>query len=374
MKHMSCILDAGEFRYMLGKALNGAAKRSRIPVLEEALFRFDGYFWTITCTNLELWCQAITRCDDEPCAFVLTDSRKLLTACKYFSGDMVLTYTEDDPPKTCPTKTALDGTLTLSCGGKELRQRVTAAEDFPVMPEVKAEHGYDIDPDALSKRFERIKYALSSNTSRPSYCCVKFFDDRIGAVDGYRLAVSRDGDLRVEKPFLIPPSAMKLLPLFEGVESRLSVGEKYVVIDSGYTRVMARMPEGDSLDFDKAIPTICKEEHPVDISDFMDNLRYLSQFIRFPSKEYVRFDCGVLSVDTAKGSYSAKPRLTEIPATVCGFNGGYMMDALQQFQAKRLDTVTMRMNGNSVAPIIMSDGEDLAMVLPMRLKDQSKAA
>ena len=122
------------------------------------------------------------------------------------------------------------------------------------MPEVKAEQGYDIDPDVLSKRFERIKYALSSNTNRPSYRCVKFFDDRIGAVDGYRMAVSRDKSLRVEKPFLIPPAAMKLLPLFEGVESRLSVGEKYVVIDSGCTRVIVRMPEGDSLDFDAAIP------------------------------------------------------------------------------------------------------------------------
>lgn len=373
MKYMSCTIDAGEFRHMLDKALKAAVKRSRIPVLEEGLVRFNGDTCAITCTNLELWCQASTPSDAKPCAFVLTDSRKLLTACKYFSGDMLLSYTENDPPKTCPTKTALDGTLTLSCGGKELRQRVTAAEDFPTMPEVKAEQGYDIDPDALSKRFERIKYALSSNTSRPSYCCVKFFDDRIGAVDGYRMAVSRDKSLRVEKPFLIPPAAMKLLPLFEGVESRLSVGKKYVVIDSGYTRVMARMPEGDSLDFDAAIPDTFKEEHPVDITGFMDDLRYLSEFIQFPSREYVRFQDGVLSVETAKGSYSSKLKLAEIPATVCGFNGGYMMDALKQFQAKKLATVTMRMS-SAVSPIIMSDGEDLAMVLPMRLKDQSKAA
>jgi DNA polymerase III sliding clamp (beta) subunit (PCNA family) len=373
MKYMSCTIDAGEFRHMLDKALKAAAKRSRIPVLDEALVRFNGDTCAITCTNLELWCQASTPSDAKPCAFVLTNSRKLLTACKYFSGDMLLSYTEDDPPKSFPTRTNLDGSLVMICGDKELRQRVTAAEDFPEMPEVKAEQGYDIDPDVLSKRFERIKYALSSNTNRPSYRCVKFFDDRIGAVDGYRMAVSRDKSLRVEKPFLIPPAAMKLLPLFEGVESRLSVGEKYVVIDSGCTRVIVRMPEGDSLDFDAAIPDTFKEEHPVDITDFMDDLRYLSEFIQFPSREYVRFQDGVLSVETAKGSYSSKLKLAEIPATVCGFNGGYMMDALKQFQAKKLATVTMRMS-SAVSPIIMSDGEDLALVLPMRLKDRFKAA
>ena len=50
-----------------------------------------------------------------------------------------------------------------------------------------------------------------------------------------------------------------------------------------------------------------------------------------------------------------------------------MMDSLKQFQAKKLATVTMRMS-SAVSPIIMSDGEDLALVLPMRLKDRSKAA
>ena len=373
MKHMSCTINAGEFQCMLGKALKAAAKRSNIPALEEALVRFDGNTCTITCTNLELWCQASTPSDAEPCAFVLKDSRKLLTACNYFSGDMLLSYTEDDPPKTFPTRTNLDGSLVLICGDKELRQRVTAAEDFPEMPKVNAKQGYDVDPDALSKRFERIKYALSHNTSRPSYCCVKFFDNRIGAVDGYRLAVSRDESLRVEKPFLIPPAAMKLLPVFEGVACRLSVGEKHAVFDSGFKRVLVRMPEGDSLNFDAAIPDTFKEEYPVDIADFMDNLRYLNEFIQFPSKEYIRFEYGALSVETAKGSYSSKPKLTKIPATVCGFNGGYMMDGLKQFQAKKLATVTMRMS-SAVSPIIISDGEDLAMVLPMRLKDRSNAA
>lgn len=373
MKYMRCTIDAGEFRHMLGKALKAAAKRSRIPALEEALVRFDGETCTVTCTNLELWCQASTPSDAEPCAFVLTDSPNILTACSHFTGDMLLSYTEDDPPKNSPARTNLDGSLVLICGDKELRQRVATAEDFPVMPEVKAEQGYDIDPDALSKRFERIKYALSHSNSRPSYGCVKFFDDRIGAVDGYRLAVSRDKSLRVEKPFLIPPAAMKLLPLFEGAECRLSVGERYAAFDSGRTRVLARMPEGDSLNFDAAIPDTFKEEHLVDIADFMDNLRYLNEFIQFPGRECIRFQYGVLSVETAKGSYSSKPKLATVPATVCGFNGKFMMDGLKQFLAKKLDTVAMRMS-SAVSPIIMSDGEDLAMVLPMRLKDHSKAA
>lgn len=373
MKYMRCTIDAGEFRHMLGKALKAAAKRSRIPALEEALVRFDGYFCTITCTNLELWCQASTPSDAEPCAFVLTDSPSILTACSHFTGDMLLSYTEDDPPKNSPARTNLDGSLVLICGDKELHRQVATAEDFPEMPEVKAEQGYDIDPDALSKRFERIKYALSRNTSRPSYGCVKFFDDRIGAVDGYRLAVSRDESLRVEKPFHIPPVAMKLLPFFEGVESRLSVGKKYAVIDSGYTRVIVRMPEGDSLNFDAAIPDTFKEEHPVDIADFMDNLRYLGEFMRDPDRDIIRFGNGMLSMSNVNGDYSARLSLDEVPQTVIGFRGHYMLDGLKQFQAKKLSAVAMRMT-SPLSPIVLTDGEDLAMILPHRLKSTENAA
>lgn len=367
MKCMRCTVDAGEFQQALEKAMKAAPKKSWLPFLTEAHVSFDGDTCAITCTDLELWCRAAVPAQGEPCTFVLTDSRKLLTACKYFSGELQVFYSEDDPPDTFPAKTALDGSLVLTCGDKELRQRVTAAEDFPEMPEVKAEHSYTVDPGSLGKRFERIKYALSLNDSRPTGCCVKFFDSRIGAVDGYRLALCRDEALRVEKPFHIPPTAMKLLPIFDGPECRLSVGEKYAAFDDGAICVTARMPEGDSLNFDAAIPTSCKEEHTVDIADFMDNLRYLNEFICFPSKEYIRFQYGVLSVRTAKGSASSKPKLTEVPATVCGFNGGYMLDGLKQFQAKKLTTVSMQMT-SSVAPIVMSDGEDLAMILPMRLK------
>lgn len=370
MNYMRCTVNADEFRQALDKALMAAAKKSSLPFMEEALVRFDGNTCTLTCTNLKLWCQTAIPAQGQPCAFVLTDSRKLLAACKYFSGELWITYGEDDPPKTFPTKTDLDGSLILTCGNKELRQRVTTAGDFPEMPEVKAEHSYKVDPSALSKRFDRIKYALCTDTNRPTGCCVKFFDSRIGAVDGHRLAASRDESLQVEKPFHIPPAAMKLLPIFDGAECRLSVGKRFAAFDGGAVRVLVRMPQGDSLDFDKAIPVSCKEEHPVDIADFMDNLRYLNEFIRFPSREYIRFEYGVLSVETAKGSYSSKPKLAEIPTTVCGFNGGYMLDSLKQFQAKKLATVTMRMT-SAFAPIVMSDGEDLAMVLPMRM---SKAA
>lgn len=268
MTDATFVVNAKDFQQALEKALKAAPKKTRLPVLGEALVTFDGNICTLTCTNLEQWCQVYVPAVGEPCSFVLDGSRKLLTACKYFSGDLELSYLKNRPEEGKPRRANPDGTLTLCCNGKELRQRVTTAEDFPAIPkEEAASDSYSVDSAALYERFERIKYALSDNEARPVYECVKFFDERIGAVDGYRLAVSRDKSLAVTKPFYIPPGAMKLLPIFEGIFCTLTVGTRYAMFESNTARIITRMPEGEGLDFDKAIPKICGEEHTMSNKD-----------------------------------------------------------------------------------------------------------
>ena len=233
MMDARCIVNAGEFQKALEKVLKVAIKKCSIPVLMEVLVQFDGDTCTLTCTDLELWCQASIPAEGDSCAFVLTGSRKLLTACRFLSGELEFSYRKGQPPEHAPTKTDLDGDLWISCGDKEICQRVTAAEEFPELPDVEAEHTYTVQTASLRKRFERIKYALSDNSDRPCGQCVKFFDNRIGAVDGHRLAMNRDEALCVDAPFHIPPGAMKLLPVFEGADCQLLVGKRCAAFDGG---------------------------------------------------------------------------------------------------------------------------------------------
>ena len=369
MIETKCVVNAKEFQRALEKVLKAAFKKCSIPAFMEAHVKFDGTSCTLTCTNLELWCRVSIPAQGGQCSFVLTDSRIILSACKYFSDDSELEfcYQEDQPPAVNPTKTDLDGTLTLRCGDKKLCQRVITSEDFPPLQEVTAEYAYTIDPDALSKRFERIKYALSTDTSRPCNCYVKFFDNRIGAVDGYRLALSRDKSLCVEEPFYISPEALKLLPVFDGESCRLSVGKTWAVFDRGTVRLITRMPEGEGLNFDAAIPKNYGEARTVDIADFIGSLRYLSEFIRNPDKDPICFNSGYLSLKNVRGKYISKLKMEDTPTIAIGFKGRYMLDGLKQFQAKKLESVSMRMS-TPFAPIILSDQDDLAMILPYRLK------
>ena len=159
---------------------------------------------------------------------------------------------------------------------------------------------------------------------------------------------------------------MRLLPVFEGTDCQLLVGKRRAAFDSGDIRIITKLPEGESLDFDAAIPRHYPEGYTVNISDFVGNLQYLEKFISNPSREPIRFNGGVLLLHTKSGDYRSRLDMEDAPRQEIGFRASYMLDGLQQLRAKKLDTVSMQMN-TPVSPIILTDQVDTALVLPFYL-------
>lgn len=356
-------VDAGQFRDALNNALRTAAKRSRISMLEEAVIRFEENRCTITCTNLTQWCQAVIPAHGETFSFIVPKTGNLLTACQHFSGELNFSFTSN------PTEKEPDpeGVIFVSDGRRSLQRRTTPASEFPEQPKPAYEAQYSIQAEKLLERFKRIKYALSGNTDRPARCCVEFLDNRIFAVDGYRLAVSADPEFTVKGPFFIPPEAMAELQMFKGRDCTLSVGKEWAAFENETLRLLTRIPANDGLDIDQAIPKSFDAEYPVSVDTLWDEVKYLSEFITTKSKAPIRFDGRTLALETPEGSYSSCVGLPAI--SVRGFNAKYLLDGLGQFKAKKVDTVTMKVS-HPHAPLLLTDGgDDLAMVLPVRLKD-----
>ena len=99
----------------------------------------------------------------------------------------------------------------------------------------------------------------------------------------------------------------------------------------------------------------------------LDEVRYLNGFITAKTRKPIRFDGGTLSLETPGGTYLSKVGLPPVEAR--GLNPKYLLEGLEQFKAKKVHTVTMKM-GHPHSPMILTDGkDDLAMVLPVRLKE-----
>lgn len=299
MSTFRSVVNAEQFRTALSNALRSALKRAKIPVLEEAMVCFEEDRCTITCTNLTQWCQVVIPARGDAFSFVFPQSKSILAACQHFPGDLEISFT-NDPTKEQPDP---EGKIELRNGGRGLQRRTIFGSEFPVMPQPTFEQHYPIDADKLLERFKRVKYALSCNHDRPARCCVEFLDHRIVTVDGYRLAVSSDPDLTVEKPFFIPPEAMAELQMFRGQDCTLSVGKEWAAFENKSIRLFTRIPSNDGLDVDNVIPTAFSGEYPISVSAFWDEVKYLREFITAKNRKPIRFNGLSLALETEEGSY-----------------------------------------------------------------------
>lgn len=362
MSTLHASVDARQFHEALSRAHRIAAKRSSIPILGEALVSFDGIHCTITCTNLDQWCLATLSAEGDSFSFAFTKTKSILNACRYYSGNLEFSYTPD-PDKALYEKT---GTLVISDGARNLQCRVEGGSCFPEFPETDYQDRYPINAEKLLERFNRVKYAVYSDSSRPVLCCIEFLDSRIVAVDGHRLALSSDSELTVKTPFFIPHEAMAELQMFKRQPCTLCVGKKYAAFENESLLLLTRIPESEHWDVDEMIPKAFDTEYPVSVEKFWGEVKYLNEVAIKKERQPIRFDGPTMELETSDGVYSVKMGLPPVPER--GFNPKYLLEGLGQFKAKKADTVTMKVS-HPLSPVVFTDGEDdLAMVLPVRLK------
>ena len=67
MTEIKSVVNAKEFQRALEKVLKVAPKKSRLAFLQETHICFSGDTCTLTCTDLELWCQVVIQIGRASC-------------------------------------------------------------------------------------------------------------------------------------------------------------------------------------------------------------------------------------------------------------------------------------------------------------------
>ena len=100
-------------------------------------------------------------------------------------------------------------------------------------------------------------------------------------------------------------------------------------------------------------------------------LKYLLACVGKVDKPYVRFENGLLNLRAKDCLYKAAVSISAESSIIFGFDARYMLDALTQFEKQ--DLVTMRLT-SPLGAISLIAGNSSAIVLPVRLKEEQKAA
>ena len=334
--------------------------KSITSVIENVRIVFDGSNCVITGTNLEHWLEAKIPASGGSLGFVPDDTKALIKACKHFKGKIVFEgYQHDD-------------TFKVSNDNKSATPRCCTDENCPEFPATESVTEYKANAKALSERIGKISYAAAiGKEARPILTGICFTGENIAAVNGMRLAVTKDPALTVEGEFVLPAKSLKLLDTFGTDDLRIYVSKKYVWFSnpSDNLRLCIRRFEDEFLKLEKVIPSddSVKEIYTINTAEYLNELKYLKDMMISTHKECVKFEGGKLSLISERGDFVTKIKIAGRADIVYGFNCDYMLDALNHLKAAK--SLTVKVCGHNM-PIIMSDNQaDTVVVLPVRLEE-----
>ena len=358
---MRSSVDAAAF-YKAMTALLDIPTKSSIRALREIKVAFDANQCVLSATDLNTWMSVTLPASGDSFDFVFRNSASIQKICRHFDGELELELQQRGD----------ESFLTMRSGGKGGEFPVYDTKDCPVWPEFKVRQTYAANAAKILACVKQVKYAVSPHNTKPEYQGVLFQNRHIWAVEGHRAGCCDDGGLDVETPFTVGVPALEQLKAFGAADMQISVADEWVLFQNEHVRLLAkRILNVTPMTYESVVPQKWNEEFCFHRKDFVQALKYLLACMERNDKPYVRFQNGNLSLHANGCLYKAAVPISAESSIVVGFDARFMLDALTQFEKQ--ETVTMRLTG-SLGAILLIARNSSAIVLPIRLKEEQKAA
>lgn len=354
-------VDAAAF-YKAMTALMEVTSKSSIEVLREIRAEFTGDQCVLSAADLDTWMSVTITAVGDSFDLVFRNSANIQKVCRHYDGALELELQQRGD----------ESFLTMRSGSKGGEFPVYDTKDCPVWPEFRVRQTYAANAAKILACVKQVKYAVNPRNVRPEYQGVLFQNRHIWSVEGHRAACCDDGGLDVETPFLVGVPALEQLKAFGDADMQISVADNWVLFQNEHVRLLAkRIQNVTPMTYESVVPQKWNEEFCFHRKDFVQALKYLLACVGKADKPYVRFENGLLNLRAKDCLYKAAVSISAESSIIFGFDARFMLDALTQFEKQEL--VTMRLT-SPLGAISLAAGNSSAIVLPVRLKEEQKAA
>lgn len=345
--------------------------KSSMPVLEGILLSAEKGLLTLSSYNLEMGMKKEIYASCEQEGDIVINARLLAEILRKLKGIDV--EIECDERLVCHIKS---GEAVFDIMGME-------ATDFPEMPSLTDGENLIIDGEDFVEMVKGTIFAVAQiEGTRPILTginiSVKDGILQFVAIDGYRLAIRRKKiNIENETEFIVSGKALtEVVKLVEENTEKIEikVGKRLILFKiSGYMFI-ARLLEGEFVNFEKIIPSECKQSTVIDSGEIIDSVERVSLLINDTFSTPIRcaFSKDELIISCATALGRAKERLNislEGEDFEMGLNSRYLLDALK---ASENNKIKLKFNGaNAGVTITPADEENkemLYLIMPMRLK------
>lgn len=344
-----------------------ASKNLTLPILGNVLLRAHNNFLTLSATNLEVGVVSRVRGKVAEDGSITVQARLINDFVNLLEHDRIELESE--------------GT-SLRVLGKSSRTTIRGmpADDFPIIPEVSREWGFQVSSGTLREALGQVLFAAAHDSARPEISGIfaHVSGDRLtlAATDSYRLA-ERSLEIKGapgERATIMPSRALfellKILPTEETTE--VFVSESQALFVAKHTELTTRLIEGQYPDYKQIVPASMTTEATLEVEPLVKLVKTASLFCK-PGINDITIE---LSPDRSTvGCRTANSELGEHEGTIAApvkgkpstivFNFHYLLDGLSNIGAS---TVTLGVNDSASPGVLRPKGGEhyLYLIMPIR--------
>lgn len=325
-------------------------------------------------------------------ATVLEEGTYIINAQKFFQTLKVMN--SDEITLTVDSKLS----VCIESGKSSYKMSALNASDFPEIPKLKSSMSFTLKESVLKEMISQTMYAMGVNDQRGilngTYFVVREETLMLVSCDSFKLAKctrktdienkSDDGD-RLSYNFIVPIKTVnelyKLLSDDDEAVTRLYYTRKYIIFEIGDIIFFSRLVDGQYIDYDRIIVKNHSVRLTMNKSDLLSALERASlvteERIAGNTRSHVRLDINghimAISANSAIGStYDEVEVAHEGDDMFIAFNNRYLIDSVRACRSERLVmSLSSALTSINIEPENNEEGgEDIFMLLPVRMKDR----
>ena len=248
------------------QAARAVSGRAAIPVLAGLLLRAEGNGLTITGYDMDMAIEVRTPASVE-------EPGELVVPAKQFVGIV------KSLPHSEIVMTLVENSLKIQSDRTDFSLQTMNAAEFPALPDVAGQFAI-IPHEAFGECARKVAYAASVADNRAVYRAVNTMvadgELTMVATDAFRLAVRRAPAPDCEPlSVLLPVGFVSEIERLEGAV-HLHLSDNHVQVQSGDTRIIARLIEGEWPNWQAVLPTTCATWLTADRADLIGALQRAS--------------------------------------------------------------------------------------------------
>jgi DNA polymerase-3 subunit beta len=270
--------------------------------------------------------------------------------------------------------------IIITCKKSRFEINGMDSENFPRIPEINGDKSIKISQSHIKNMINQTIFAVGDDESHPVLKGVNIeTKDNIlnfVAIDGFRLALRKNlfEDIDTNINVVVPRKTLsEIAKILEHVEEdvNINVSENQIMFDTGNTKVVSRLLEGEYFNYENVIPDEYETRIVINKKELLNSIERASILIlgeetKYPINILLKQDKMLITANTNKGNARE-----EIDVEIKGndievkFNPRYFIEALREINEEYVDVSF----SSDVGPcVIKSIDKDtfVYMLLPLR--------